>query len=161
MDYEEDNDDGDNNNEKVGEEEADGSVMKGKRAGVCVTRITEQFNVIRYDVGEFFAPHRDTTFRAGTEVSRLTLQVFLNDKYSGGVTSIRQGKKFYDIKAKMGSVLLIDQELRREECYVVSGKKYVMRADVMYDDCKVDAATAVTESAYTRESGYTRETNPL
>ncbi len=161
--------------EVIGEGVADGSIMKGKRAGVSVTRITEQFNVIRYDVGEFFAPHRDTTFRTGTEVSRLTLQVFLNDKFSGGTTSIRQGKNFFDLKTKTGSVLLMDQELRREECYVVSGKKYVIRADVMYDECKVDAfkvdaATAVTESAYTRdtretgytrESGYTRDSNPL
>eukprot|EP00984_Skeletonema_dohrnii_P033566 scaffold30512_cov116-Skeletonema_dohrnii-CCMP3373.AAC.1 len=151
--------------EEEGEGVADGSVLKGKRPGASVTRISEPFNVIRYDVGEFFAPHRDNTFRTGTEVSRLTLQVFLNEKFSGGVTSIRHGKKFFDIKPKMGSVLLVDQELRREECYVVSGKKYVVRADVMYDECKVDAATAVTErSAYTRdtrESGYTRETNPL
>eukprot|EP00985_Skeletonema_marinoi_P031676 scaffold37760_cov116-Skeletonema_marinoi.AAC.4 len=116
--------------EEEGEGVADGSVIKGKRAGASVTRISEPFNVIRYDVGEFFAPHRDNTFRTGTEVSRLTLQVFLNEKFSGGVTSIRHGKKFFDIKPKMGSVLLVDQELRREECYVVSGKKYVVRADV-------------------------------
>ena len=148
--------------EEEGEGVADGSVLKGKRAGASVTRISEPFNVIRYDVGEFFAPHRDNTFRTGTEVSRLTLQVFLNEKFSGGVTSIRHGKKFFDIKPKMGSVLLVDQELRREECYVVSGKKYVVRADVMYDECKADVATVVTErSAYTKESGYTRETNPL
>jgi len=148
--------------EEEGEGVADGSVIKGKRMGASVTRISEPFNVIRYDVGEFFAPHRDNTFRTGTEVSRLTLQVFLNEKFSGGVTSIRHGKKFFDIKPKMGSVLLVDQELRREECYVVSGKKYVVRADVMYDECKADVATAVTErSAYTKESGYTRETNPL
>jgi hypothetical protein len=131
-------------------------------ARAVLTRISEPFNVIRYDVGEFFAPHRDTTFRTGTEVSRLTLQVFLNEKFNGGTTSIRQGKEYYDIKAKVGSVLLFDQDLRREECYVVSGKKYVLRADIMYDESKadvVDGATAVTESAYTRESGYTRETS--
>jgi len=134
------------------------------QAGAILTRISEPFNVIRYDVGEFFAPHRDTTFRTGKEVSHLTLQVFLNEKFSGGTTSIRQGKEYYNIKARVGSVLLIDQSLRREECYVVSGKKYVLRADIMYDESKADdgGATAVTESvgAYTRGSGYTRETNP-
>jgi hypothetical protein len=136
-----------------------GSVTKGKRAGASVTRISQPFNVIRYDVGEFFAPHRDTTFRTGTEVSRLTLQVFLNEKFSGGVTSIRDGKKYFDIKPKAGSVLLVDQELRREECYVVSGKKYVIRADVMYDECKVDLVTAVTgETGTTKDTGTTKQT---
>jgi len=110
-----------------------GTGISGPTEGV-VTRINLPLNVLRYDVGEFFAPHRDNTFRSGTEVSRLTLQIFLNEKFSGGVTSIRDGKNFFDIKPKMGSVLLVDQELRREECYVVSGKKYVMRADVMYDE---------------------------
>ena len=127
---------------KKGGGEADPAASgKSGKARPTVTRISEPFNVIRYEVGEFFAPHRDKTYHRGTEASRLTLQVFLNEKFSGGATSIRDGKKFFDIKPKVGSVLLVDQELRREECYVTSGKKYIVRADVMYDECKVEGVT--------------------
>jgi hypothetical protein len=123
----------------------------GTKSGT-LTRINQLFNVLRYDVGEFFAPHCDNTVRTGTEISRVTLQIFLNEKFSGGATSIREGKKFFDVKPKVGSILLVDQELRREECYVVTGKKYLIRADIMYDE-KEYLGRLTSENVIRTESG--------
>lgn len=89
-------------------------------------------DILRYGAGQFFAPHRDSRYRNGTETSHITLQVYLNNNFTGGKTSFRGGKRFLDVKPKAGSVLLFDQDLRREECEVLSGRKFIVRSDVMF-----------------------------
>lgn len=68
----------------------------------------------------------------------MTMQVYLNEGFKGGMTSFRGTKKHFEINAKAGSVLLFDQELRHEECEVVKGRRYVLRTEVMYAPHKSD-----------------------
>lgn len=95
--------------------------------------LNDRLHVLRYGVGQFFAPHRDSRFRRNTEISHITMQCYLNNNFSGGKTSFRGGKRFLDVTPKQGCVLLFDQDLRREECEVQKGRKFIIRADVMFD----------------------------
>eukprot|EP00584_Thalassiosira_punctigera_P009261 CAMPEP_0172535438 /NCGR_PEP_ID=MMETSP1067-20121228/7447_1 /TAXON_ID=265564 ORGANISM="Thalassiosira punctigera, Strain Tpunct2005C2" /NCGR_SAMPLE_ID=MMETSP1067 /ASSEMBLY_ACC=CAM_ASM_000444 /LENGTH=754 /DNA_ID=CAMNT_0013320371 /DNA_START=24 /DNA_END=2288 /DNA_ORIENTATION=- len=96
------------------------------------TGLNDGLHFLRYGTGQFFAPHRDSRFRRGSETSHITVQVFLNHNFSGGMTSFKGGKRYLDVKPKAGSVLLFDQDLRREECEVFAGRKFIARSDVMY-----------------------------
>jgi hypothetical protein len=109
-------------------------VSEGETGNILnATGLNDRLHILRYGAGQFFAPHRDSRFKRGSEVSHITVQVFLNDNFSGGTTSIRGGKRFVDIKPQAGSVLLFDQDLRREECEVHFGRKFVVRSDVLYE----------------------------
>lgn len=67
------------------------------------------------------------------------MQVYLNHNFAGGKTSFRGGgKKSVDVKPKTGSVLLFDQDLRREECEVLAGRKFIVRSDVMFEPTILD-----------------------
>lgn len=94
----------------------------GDETALNATGLNDRLHFLRYGTGQFFAPHRDSRFRRGSEVSHITMQIFLNDNFSGGTTSFRGGKRFLDVKPRTGSVLLFDQDLRREECKVLSGR---------------------------------------
>lgn len=77
-------------------------------------------------------PLRDGAFSRGNEKSYITMQLYLNDGFKGGMTSFKGTKKHYDVKAKPGSILLFDQDIRHEECEVVKGRRHVLRSEVMY-----------------------------
>lgn len=99
---------------------------------VKATRLSSKFHFLKYGFGDFTVPLRDATFTSGEEKSHVTMQVYLNDSFKGGMTSFKGNKKHFDVKAKPGSILLFDQELRHEECEVVKGRRHVLRTDVMY-----------------------------
>mmetsp|Transcript_45431 Transcript_45431/g.95345 ORF Transcript_45431/g.95345 Transcript_45431/m.95345 type:complete len:729 (+) Transcript_45431:77-2263(+) len=107
-------------------------VNKENANALTATGLNDRLHFLRYGAGQFFAPHRDSRFRKGSEISHITMQVFLNHNFSGGMTSFRGGKRFLDVKPKAGSVLLFDQDLRREECEVFGGRKFIARSDIMY-----------------------------
>ncbi|KAL7533934.1 hypothetical protein ACHAXR_009123 [Thalassiosira sp. AJA248-18] len=106
-------------------------VCKGDPDALNATGLNDRLHVLRYGVGQFFSPH--SRFMRGLEVSHITMQVYLNNNFTGGTTSFRGGQKFLDVKPKTGSVLLFDQCLRREECEVLAGRKFIIRSDVMYE----------------------------
>lgn len=95
--------------------------------------LNERINFLRYGVNQFFSPHRDSRSSRGSQMSHITVQIFLNDNFTGGAVSFRRDERFLDVKPQMGAALLFDQDLRREECEVISGQKFVARADVMFD----------------------------
>ena len=100
---------------------------------LTATGLNERIHFVRYGIGDFFAPRQDVCCRFRNEISHVTMQLFLNQNFKGGVVSFRgMGNRFFDIKPNVGSVLLFDQDLRVEECEVTAGTKYVMRSDVMY-----------------------------
>jgi hypothetical protein len=110
--------------------------------------LNERMRFLRYMPGHFFAPHRDLRYvrgpehgaRAG-ETSYVTVQLYLNDKFGGGVTRFlpdgggggdgRSGRH-YDVRPKRGSVLIFDHDLVHEGSVVTDGIKYSVRTDIMF-----------------------------
>jgi predicted 2-oxoglutarate/Fe(II)-dependent dioxygenase YbiX len=95
----------------------------------------ERFRFYRYDSQQKFAPHFDGYFRRDTgEQSQLTFMVYLNADFNGGET------KFYNadrelhvtVRPERGMALGFVHLQLHEEAPVVSGRKYVLRTDVMY-----------------------------
>lgn len=109
--------------------------------------LNERMRILRYDKGTYFAPHYDGTYvrnmEAGLdrkgEVSFVTFQLYLNEGCGGGTTRFlargrdRNGHmNFVDVMPKIGSVLLFQHDCYHEGAKVTSGRKYVIRSDVMY-----------------------------
>ena len=100
--------------------------------------INERIRFYRYDPGERFAWHLDAVFhRTDTEWSWLTLMIYLNDNFEGGATSFYDDSApggFLRVTPKTGTVLLFrhDELLRHAGEKVTTGRKYVLRTDVMY-----------------------------
>src|SRR5262249_38333385 len=98
-------------------------------AGHRAVGVNERFRFYRYDPGQTFRWHRDGYFkRPNGERSGLTLMVYLNGEFEGGET------RFADavIKPVKGMALFFVHQLLHEGAEVTSGRKYVMRTDVMY-----------------------------
>lgn len=112
--------------------------QKNSNVPIKATRLNSKFHFLKYGFGDFTVPLRDGQFTSGEEKSFITMQVYLNDGFKGGLTSFRGAKKHFDVKTKPGSILLFDQELRHEECEVVKGRRHVLRSEVMFAPHKSD-----------------------
>ena len=95
----------------------------------------ERFRFYRYDPEQRFAPHFDGYFsRPSGERSQLTFMVYLNADFTGGET------KFYNddrqlrfaVRPERGMALIFVHLQLHEGAPVTSGRKYVLRTDVMY-----------------------------
>lgn len=103
--------------------------------------LNERLRFLRYDPGEYFAPHMDGRYdrpsdhaRAG-DFSVITFQLYLNDGFSGGTTRFFHSTKrneYYDVVPKAGSVLLFEHRMEHSGELVTEGVKYAMRTDVMF-----------------------------
>ena len=93
----------------------------------------------------FTAPHQDIQYTRGPEfgpkageASYITVQLYLNDKFKGGSTRFLSGSvknpgtRYYDVKPKVGSVLIFDHDILHEGSEVKNGTKYSVRTDIMY-----------------------------
>ena len=104
--------------------------------------LNERLRLLRYDAGQHFAPHFDGCFVRGAEAGALqgqrtfiTLLLYLNEEYSGCETS------FYDdddggatpVAPHTGLVLMHAHRIRHVAPPLRSGRKYVMRTDVLYE----------------------------
>ncbi|CAG8435560.1 5761_t:CDS:1 [Diversispora eburnea] len=98
--------------------------------------LNERLRFLRYDPGEWFKPHQDGNYQQpdGSETSFVTLQLYLNEGFVGGETTFLDftGEKKVKVTPKTGSVLIFEHRLCHEGSEVVSGRKYVIRTDVMY-----------------------------
>lgn len=101
--------------------------------------LNERLRVLKYSQGEYFGSHMDTKFVRGPnygdkagETSHVSVQVYLNDKFKGGQTRFHGKGRHYDVKPKTGSILIFDHNLLHQGAVIKSGKKYVVRTDVMY-----------------------------
>jgi predicted 2-oxoglutarate/Fe(II)-dependent dioxygenase YbiX len=103
--------------------------VPGVLAGFRALGINERFRFYRYDPGQAFRWHRDGYFqRENGERSRLTLMIYLNDAFDGGETCFEEAV----VKPERGTALCFVHHLLHEGAEVKSGRKYVMRTDVMY-----------------------------
>ncbi len=95
----------------------------------------ERMRHYRYDEGQTFKPHYDGQFsRSGEEISLVTFMLYLNDNFQGGETRF-----YYDdtrprlsVVPKQGMALAFKHQQLHEGAPVESGRKYVLRTDVMY-----------------------------
>lgn len=91
--------------------------------------LNERFRFYRYDRGERFAPHCDGAFRRENgEMSLLTFMIYLNDGFLGGATNFSNAS----IEPKTGIALIFAHRLLHEGAAVITGRKYVLRSDVMF-----------------------------
>lgn len=91
--------------------------------------LNEQFRVYRYDRAQRFKWHFDGIFRrTEVEESRLTFMIYLNQDFEGGFTEFETFKAW----PATGAALCFKHGLRHQGAEVMSGRKYVLRSDVMY-----------------------------
>lgn len=109
--------------------------MHGRLGPFRAVGLNERFRYYRYDPGQFFRWHGDGAFiRSENERSLFTLMVYLNDDFEGGTTDFRIGFGHADrkIAPRRGMALVFEHSLLHQGAPVESGRKYVMRTDVMY-----------------------------
>ena len=105
--------------------------------GRTAVGLNERLRFYRYDPGQKFDWHQDGYFERETgERSQFTCMVYLNDGYDGGGTSFvdPHGRLFdaFTVTPRKGSALFFHHHLDHRDDAVISGRKYVMRSDVMY-----------------------------
>jgi len=100
-----------------------------------LTGLNERFRYYRYDPGETFRPHLDGSFRRSeTERSLLTFMVYLNEGCAGGSTLFHSPTgEDIEIVPSLGMALVFVHRQLHEGAPVLSGRKYVLRTDVMYE----------------------------
>ena len=104
--------------------------------------LNERMRILRYDPGTYFSPHYDGCYQRGHdagdragEYSCVTFQLYLNEGFKGGATKLlspRDELDCIDVIPKTGSVLLFQHDVYHEGAYLVKGRKYALRTDVMY-----------------------------
>eukprot|EP01114_Cavostelium_apophysatum_P004788 TRINITY_DN15160_c0_g1_i1.p1 TRINITY_DN15160_c0_g1~~TRINITY_DN15160_c0_g1_i1.p1 ORF type:complete len:212 (+),score=28.94 TRINITY_DN15160_c0_g1_i1:63-698(+) len=97
--------------------------------------LNEMFRFCRYVKGGHFNAHTDAEFiRSNKERSFLTFMIYLNGGLDGGSTNFLEsrGKVLERIHPEAGMVLCFDHIMLHEGEALLSGKKYLMRTDVMF-----------------------------
>lgn len=91
--------------------------------------LNERFRFYRYTPEQYFKWHKDGFYcRSSTEVSQLSLLLYLNGDYAGGETEFRWDV----IKPEAGMALAFPHLMMHQGAAIISGVKYVLRTDVMY-----------------------------
>lgn len=100
--------------------------------GRVLLGLNERFRFYRYDPGQKFAFHLDGYFRRlNGEQSLLTFMIYLNEDFEGGETTFMNGAGTV-VKPKTGMMLAFNHTLFHEGSEVKTGRKYVLRSDVMF-----------------------------
>jgi predicted 2-oxoglutarate/Fe(II)-dependent dioxygenase YbiX len=97
----------------------------------------------RYEPGQEFARHVDGAYERedGTARTHVTLQLYLNQGFTGGATSFLDVKHYQkdtaeaplDVIPEMGMVLLFEHELLHSGARLEQGRKYTLRTDILYN----------------------------
>ncbi len=95
--------------------------------------LNERLRFYRYDVGHRFRAHRDGCYRRpGTKQRSLyTMLVYLNDGCTGGETYFLETGDA--VRPETGMALFFVHRLLHSGVSVETGRKYVLRTDVMFD----------------------------
>lgn len=89
------------------------------------------FRFYRYKEGQQFKPHVDGSTKVSpTEVSLITVLIYLNEDFTGGETTFVMENE--SIKPETGMLLLFAHKQLHAGKPVPEGVKYVLRSDVMY-----------------------------
>lgn len=91
--------------------------------------VNERLRYYRYDEGQLFDWHYDGAFlRPSGERSQLTFMIYLNDNFAGGETAFDD----HVIVPQQGMALFFVHQILHKGRPVKTGRKYVLRTDVMY-----------------------------
>lgn len=97
--------------------------------------LNERFRFFRYDPEQRFARHYDAPYsRQNGEASLLTFMVYLNEGFEGGETRFYtdHDELRFAVTPRRGMAVFFIHNLYHEGARVLSGRKYVLRSDVMY-----------------------------
>lgn len=94
----------------------------------------------RYDPGQRFKMHKDGPWKEAGYTSKLTFLVYLNDDFTGGGTDFRD----FRVQPETGDALLFVHDTWHEGEAVTSGRKYVLRSDVLYTPLLAASAVPAT-----------------
>ncbi|KAG0264708.1 hypothetical protein BG011_006285 [Mortierella polycephala] len=111
-----------------------------------VIGINERLRFLKYSPGDQFQAHKDGEYRrtdGSGQVTKVTIQFYLNEKCVGGATSFLEEKNLWtgsdfkdskkvEVNPKVGQVLVFQHDLVHEGSVVVEGHKYVVRSDILY-----------------------------
>ena len=119
-----------------------------------VEGLNERLRFLRYDEGQYFAPHFDGCFirrhgkREG-DTSFLTVMLYLNEDYEGGATtflSSSPAENCLAVQPSEGMLLVFEHRVYHEGSCLEKGRKYAIRSDVMYT-CKCSDRSANKQTA--------------
>ena len=93
-------------------------------------QLNERFRCYKYGVDEEFQKHKDFAYEY-SDVKRtfLTVLIYLNNGYAGGETVFDN----YEVQPQLGSLVMFPHELPHQGAKIVSGMKYSLRTDVVYE----------------------------
>lgn len=93
--------------------------------------LNERFRFYRYEYGQQFKRHADGAFkRSDDEISFVTVLLYLNGDFNGGETQF-----FYPhdvVIPEEGMLYLFKHRQLHQGNPVTTGRKYVLRTDIMY-----------------------------
>ena len=104
-------------------------VLPGSIDGNKITGFNERFRFYRYTPNQQFLIHKDYPYERNGQKSKLSFIVYLNEDFEGGNTDFRA----FEVEPVTGRALVFRHELLHEGKVVVSGTKYAVRTDVMYE----------------------------
>ena len=118
--------------------------VRAEVGGSVAVGLNERLRFYRYDPSQRFNAHRDGTVERPTgERSRLTFMVYLNEGAGGGQTVFYSEERVdglrkvvASVEPRMGMGLFFAHGWWHEGSKVLSGRKYVLRTDVMYRELK-------------------------
>merc|ERR1711976_202589 len=107
--------------------------------GHAVIGANERLRILKYHKGDYFKPHEDGVYERpdGTQKSYITIQLYLNEGFTGGNTTFMSNSAYEDdvgVVPKTGSVLVFQHDILHEGSLLEDGIKYSMRTDIMYDN---------------------------
>jgi len=106
--------------------------------GYSVVGLNERLRILKYHKGDFFKPHMDGVYQRpdGSQRSFITIQLYLNEGFSGGNTTFlsnKSEKENVGVIPRTGSILVFQHDILHEGSLLEDGIKYTIRTDVMYD----------------------------
>lgn len=113
-------------------------IMENKKLQKDVTFscLNNHLRFYRYEIEQYFKPHKDGGYDVDGKESLITVLLYLNDCSGGETVLMPDGpskkESFIYIQPSVGDVLLFEHPIWHEGKPVASGKKYVLRSDMFY-----------------------------
>lgn len=107
--------------------------------------LNERLRFLKYGETDYFRPHFDGCYirPGGQQRSFITLQLYLNDGFEGGQTTIfdtQESGEEVAVEPHPGRVLLFQHNILHEGTVLRSGHKYAVRTDIMYSTSSLERA---------------------